>query len=170
MKKKAVIIGRFQPYHKGHHLAVRTLLSNYEQIVIVIGSADASMSSDNPFTVEERMEMIKSALTKEQFSRTRIIKMEDKGECGVWADSVIDSLDEFDALYSNNPRIISLFKRFGVDVKRIDHCCREHLEGKKIREMIKKGRKMWLSLLPAATTRYLLAIDAEKRMKKIKKR
>lgn len=168
MKKKAVIVGRFQPYHKGHHLAIRTLLRKYEQIVIVLGSSNAPKSLQNPFTVKERMEMIKSALTKNQLSRTRFIHLEDTGDCDLWADSLVSSLEEFDALYSNNPRIASLFRRFGLKVDRIGYHGRDRFEGKNIRELMKKGRKMWLRLLPAATTRYLLAIDAEKRMKRLR--
>ncbi|MDF2956278.1 MAG: Nicotinamide mononucleotide adenylyltransferase, partial [Candidatus Alkanophagales archaeon MCA70_species_2] len=35
---RALYIGRFQPYHKGHHFVIKEIASQFDEIVIVIGS------------------------------------------------------------------------------------------------------------------------------------
>ncbi len=55
---RAVFVGRFQPYHKGHHEAVKYILGKYSELVIVVGSAQENYTWENPFTAGERVEMI----------------------------------------------------------------------------------------------------------------
>ena len=50
MFKRALFVGRFQPFHYGHLHAVRTILEEAEELVIVVGSAQMSHEPDNPFT------------------------------------------------------------------------------------------------------------------------
>lgn len=54
----AVIIGRFQPFHNGHKYLVEEALKLAENVIILIGSANRAMSVKNPFTYEERGNMI----------------------------------------------------------------------------------------------------------------
>ncbi len=61
--KTAVIIGRFQPFHIGHFDLIEAALEKHERLVIVLGSANGPRSLRNPFTVDERVQMIKSALS-----------------------------------------------------------------------------------------------------------
>ena len=63
-KKKILFIGRFQPFHKGHLGTLEKIakVEDVGEIVIGIGSSDQSFTSYNPFTVEEREEMIRSSL------------------------------------------------------------------------------------------------------------
>ena len=56
------LIGRFQPFHLGHVEAVKFALSKVEQLYIGIGSSNKSHQLRNPFTVEERKQMILSCL------------------------------------------------------------------------------------------------------------
>ena len=55
------LIGRFQPFHLGHLEAVNFALSKVEQLYIAIGSSNKSNQPRNPFTVEERKQMILSS-------------------------------------------------------------------------------------------------------------
>ncbi len=43
-------IGRFQPYHQGHHRVVQDIAEEVDELVVGIGSADQSHSVRNPFT------------------------------------------------------------------------------------------------------------------------
>jgi len=63
--KRGLIVGRFQPYHIGHNSAVKKILEELDEIVIVIGSSDDSHSISNPFTAGERIEMISESLKSE---------------------------------------------------------------------------------------------------------
>lgn len=55
-----VYIGRFQPFTNAHYRIVKHALSKAKKVIIVIGSAKRSRSFRNPFTAEERRDMISS--------------------------------------------------------------------------------------------------------------
>jgi bifunctional NMN adenylyltransferase/nudix hydrolase len=56
-----VFIGRFQPYHVGHHAIVKEALKQSENLIFVLGSHDRPRSCRHPFTTNERMDIINSA-------------------------------------------------------------------------------------------------------------
>lgn len=53
-----VLIGRFQPFHKGHEFLVRQALQQAEKVIILIGSADRPRTLKNPFSFAERKSVI----------------------------------------------------------------------------------------------------------------
>lgn len=55
-----VFIGRFQPFHNGHKAIVDAAIKQAKEVIIVVGSSFASRNIRNPFTFEERRQMIKS--------------------------------------------------------------------------------------------------------------
>jgi bifunctional NMN adenylyltransferase/nudix hydrolase len=56
----AVVIGRFQPFHKAHKELIDTALRRAKHVLILIGSAYIARNTKNPFTYEERRDMIKN--------------------------------------------------------------------------------------------------------------
>lgn len=58
----AVFIGRFQPVHTAHLKIIEEALSESNELVIVVGSYRAPRSLKNPWTYEERVEMITAAV------------------------------------------------------------------------------------------------------------
>ena len=58
----AVFIGRFQPFHVGHLAVALDALSHADKLLILIGSANRSRDTRNPFTATERMHMISNAV------------------------------------------------------------------------------------------------------------
>lgn len=54
-----VIIGRFQPFHKGHADLFKTAAEQSDKIVVVLGSSNRHQSVKNPFTAHERKQMIR---------------------------------------------------------------------------------------------------------------
>ncbi len=62
MPERGLYVGRFQPFHKGHLEAIKEVLDEIEELVIVIGSAQYSHNIHNPFTAGERLVMIRHAL------------------------------------------------------------------------------------------------------------
>ena len=61
MNKKydlAVYIGRFQPFHNGHLSVINKAHEIANEVLVLVGSANASPSIRNPFTVKERMQML----------------------------------------------------------------------------------------------------------------
>jgi len=61
-------VGRFQPIHLGHLEAIRHLLGQVDELIIVVGSAQHSHTIENPFTAGERITMIRLALQEASVS------------------------------------------------------------------------------------------------------
>lgn len=57
----AVFIGRFQPFHVGHRRVISEALSVAKKVIVLVGSAHQPRSIVNPFTYEERTQMITSS-------------------------------------------------------------------------------------------------------------
>ena len=62
---KAVVIGRFQPFHNGHAAMVHKALEESKTVYILLGSAYAYPNVLNPLTATERERMITSWLLSE---------------------------------------------------------------------------------------------------------
>jgi bifunctional NMN adenylyltransferase/nudix hydrolase len=61
MTKLAVFIGRFSPFHNGHAKIVDTALKQgFDRVLILVGSANRPRSERNPFSFEERKNIIKT--------------------------------------------------------------------------------------------------------------
>jgi bifunctional NMN adenylyltransferase/nudix hydrolase len=65
----SVYIGRFQPFHLGHKAVIDQALSNSKRVVIIIGSADCARSGKNPWSAEDRVEMIRECYSPEDQRR-----------------------------------------------------------------------------------------------------
>lgn len=73
-----VFCGRFQPFHLGHAKVVEKALQEANQLVIVIGSAFQARSIKNPWTFEERRDMITKYLESKGISdRVSIVPVTD---------------------------------------------------------------------------------------------
>ena len=63
--KLAVIIGRFQPFHKGHLSLFKKAEEVADETLVLIGSAESCRSAKNPLTWVEREQAIRTALEAE---------------------------------------------------------------------------------------------------------
>jgi len=68
-----IFIGRFQPYHKGHHSVVQKALELSKNVIIVLGGANRARSGRNPWNASERMEMIMWNFDKHDRQRLHFI-------------------------------------------------------------------------------------------------
>lgn len=55
-----LFIGRFEPFHNGHHAVVSRALQLAEKVIVLIGSANKPRTIRNPWNVSEREVMIRS--------------------------------------------------------------------------------------------------------------
>lgn len=86
-----VFIGRFQFYHAGHHHVIVNALDHVQHLLVLVGSANQPRGTVNPFTVQERIEMIRSCLSDQQLSRVSLVGLEDsKDSVQDWVHSVHD--------------------------------------------------------------------------------
>ncbi len=72
-----VFIGRFQPFHIAHLRVIREALAQAREVVVLIGSSRQPRSLRNPFTLDERMAMIRASLEPSEQSRVHLQPLED---------------------------------------------------------------------------------------------
>ncbi len=161
---KALFIGRFQPFHKGH-LEVLKNLSNIYEFIIGIGSAQYSYTYDNPFTLEERVEMIKAALD-ETLVRYELVAIPDIHNYPKWVDHVTSLAPPFDIVLSNNPLTRRLFTEKGYKVEGTPLYNRRLYSGEEIRRRISLDEP-WEELVPRRVARIIHSIGGVERIKKL---
>jgi bifunctional NMN adenylyltransferase/nudix hydrolase len=77
MYEFGVFIGRFQPLHAAHLEAVRFALKEAQTLVIGVGSCNQAPDTRNPFSGDERAQMLLECLTVEERKRVRFAYLED---------------------------------------------------------------------------------------------
>lgn len=75
--KTGIFIGRFQPVHKGHVHALGIAASQVQKLYILIGSANQCRSIKNPWTFEERKQMLQLKLHAERITNYEIVPLND---------------------------------------------------------------------------------------------
>lgn len=68
-----VYIGRFEPPHNAHLAVMQEALESVQKLIIVIGSARAARNTKNPFTAEERQEVMAAMLSEAGIPRPRML-------------------------------------------------------------------------------------------------
>lgn len=63
-KDVSIYIGRFSPFHKGHAYVLEQALRTSKLTIVLIGSSGQSRSLKNPFSFQERKEMIEAWYSK----------------------------------------------------------------------------------------------------------
>ncbi|MEJ2804431.1 bifunctional nicotinamide-nucleotide adenylyltransferase/Nudix hydroxylase [Comamonadaceae bacterium PP-2] len=80
----AVYIGRFQVFHLGHLGMLRAALERARLCVVVIGSAHQARTPKNPFTWQERAQMICCNLSPEDQARVLFVPVRDYYDTPRW--------------------------------------------------------------------------------------
>ena len=161
---KALFIGRFQPFHLGH-LKVLTSLSEKYEFIIGIGSAQYSNTYDNPFTLDERIEMIKESL-RDINIQYKIYPIPDIHDYPRWVDHVCSIIPSFDIVLSNNPVTKRLFEEKGFKVDNIPRYNRSIYSGREIRYRISRD-KPWEDLVPIPVAKLIHRIDGVRRIQNL---
>ncbi|WP_435335334.1 nicotinamide-nucleotide adenylyltransferase [Haloarchaeobius sp. TZWWS8] len=158
-------IGRFQPYHNGHHNMVKTIADEVDELVLGIGSAGDSHTTHDPFTAGERIMMLTKSLQEFDLT-TYSVPIEDLDRNSVWVSHVQSMSPSFDVAYSNNPLVIRLFNEAGIEVRQSPMFNRDVLEGSEVRErMISDGD--WQSLVPDACVDVIHEIGGIERIQQV---
>jgi bifunctional NMN adenylyltransferase/nudix hydrolase len=88
----ALIIGRWQIYHKGHQTLLNAALDSAPNVIVVIGSAYRSRNPQNPFNWQERQQMILSTLSNDERARVRFLPVRDYYDDERWNAAVRDGV------------------------------------------------------------------------------
>ncbi len=160
---RGLIIGRFQPLHKGHLAAIREALAACDDLVIVIGSAELSHTAENPFTAGERYQMLLSSLGEEERSRVHIIPVRDVNRYAAWVSHVESYVPPFDLVFSNNDLTRSLFSGAGYSARRTKAYNSKSFSGTEIRRRIAADEK-WHQLVPAPVAAIVESLGGRQRL------
>ena len=158
-------IGRFQPYHDGHHHMVEEIAGEVDELVLGIGSAGDSHTRRNPFTAGERVMMVTKALGELDVP-TYVVPIEDLERNSVWVSHVQSMSPKFDVAYSNNPLVVRLFEEAGVEVRSSPMFKREVLEGSELRARMIRGDG-WRDLVPDEVVDTIEEIDGVSRIRQV---
>ncbi|MDD1747301.1 MAG: nicotinamide-nucleotide adenylyltransferase [Methanomassiliicoccales archaeon] len=163
-ERVALVIGRFQPFHNGHLEVVRTIARECGSIVIAIGSAQYSHTTENPFTAGERYLMISRALCDDGMRDFFIVPVIDINRYAVWVSHVVSLVPPFQVVYSNNPLTRRLFSEAGFEVKASPMFNREMYSGTEIRRRMIAGES-WRRLVPSAVAKVIKDVRGVERMR-----
>jgi nicotinamide-nucleotide adenylyltransferase len=165
MVKRGLYVGRFQPFHLGHLSAVKIILEDVEELVIVVGSAQYSHTTANPFTAGERLMMIRLALVEANLncSRVWIVPVPDVHLHMLWVAALEGYTPKFDIVYSNEPLTRRLFTEAGYKVKEIRFFERKVYSSTDIRAKMIKGED-WIKLVPKSVAAFIIEIDGVNRL------
>ncbi len=163
---RALIIGRFQPFHKGHMEVVNYIISKYDDVIIGIGSAQYSHTLDNPFTAGERHLMISRSLEARGIHNYYLVPIEDLHRNSIWVAHVESIAPPFDVVFANNPLTKRLFEERGYKVEVPPFYDRAKYSGREIRMRIIHGEE-WEHLVPREVYETILEIDGVGRLREL---
>lgn len=165
--ERGLYIGRFQPYHFGHQAVLEQISREVDEIIVGIGTAQASHTPADPFTSGERTAMIYGALQK--LGRWfYVIPLLDINRNAVWVSHVESMTPPFEVVYSNNPLVVELFTEAGVEVRRPPLYKREIYSGTAIRRLMLDGGD-WRGLVPESVAEVIDEISGVVRLRNISK-
>jgi len=163
---RALVIGRFQPFHMGHLSMVKKVIEDCDKLIIGIGSAQFSHSTSNPFTAGERHLMISRSLEDEDIFDYYLIPINDLSVYSEWVSHVESLTPPFDVVLSNNPLTQRLFQEKGYSVKEVPFFNRKEYSGREVRRRMIAGEN-WQELVPRGVVEVMEEIKGAERIRQI---
>lgn len=158
-----LLVGRFQPFHLGHLSAVDFALTKTDTLWLGIGSSNKTRERDNPFSADERQEMIAESLGSVRSSRVRVFPIPDVDDHQRWIKSIDDVVPRYEMVFTIDRLTAHLYSERGVRVVRVPLVNRDALSGTGVRTLIRDGGR-WEHLVPDGTREVLLRLDAKERL------
>ena len=136
-----VILGRFQPFHKGHEFmlefAEKWRQSNHPELplIIAVGSSNRPESLRNPWSYQEREEMISHWIESNDFKTIpEIISIPDIDDPPNWVSHAESYHGEAGIFLSSDIDSLELYSKSNWPVVEIPMEERDRLEGWRVRE------------------------------------
>ena len=161
-----LLIGRFQPFHLGHLEALRFALSKVDNLWVGLGSSNLPAQKNNPFSADQRKEMILSSIDDSMKKKISIYFIPDLDNHIKWIEKIDTIVPKFDIIFSNDELTNHLYSKRDVQVIPIPFLNREKLSGTNIRDLIISDQK-WDNLVPEGTKNFLEKTTAKKYLKNL---
>lgn len=165
--KAGLLTGRFQPFHLGHLSAVKQALAQVDKLYIAIGSSQYAHEEYNPFTAEERAEMIKLTLEENGLAdKCEIFLVPDIHDDEKWPTHVREIVPPFeDVFIGNNGIVKELFEAEGkASIIEVEH--EVEVSATKIRCAIVRGLD-WERHVSPKVAEHIRKIDGVERIRQL---
>lgn len=147
-----LIVGRFQPFHIGHERIIDQMLEECELVTVIIGSIQEKGTEANPFSFEDRKQMIKDTYGT---SGPIVTGLCDLGDPPNWAKFVLNYMKDFsvvpvDAYYAGSKIDYSCFEGKGLKIVEIPRNSEKYpySSGTMIRNMMRNQDVRWKLYVP----------------------
>ncbi len=131
-----------------------------------MGSAEKSHEYNNPFTVGERIKMIRLSLEDKGIDckKYMILPLPDSYSHALWTYHLELLVVEYDVVFTNDPLTKRLFEERKVKVIEVPLKNKEIFSGTEIRKRMARGEE-WKNLVPSKVFDYLIKIRGEERVR-----
>ena len=162
--KRGLFITRAQFFHKGHAAHIRKMLSEQDEIIIVIAKANQAFSLENPATAGERIEIIQSYLEQTAKGRYFLAGVPYENYDAENFFMLTKLLPTFQKIYSNNPILKAMAEMFNIPTVALHENI--NISGTMIRQKIINGEDI-TSYIPIESLDVLQQSPALQRLKLI---
>lgn len=143
--KHGIAVMRLQPLHKGHEALINKMKDECEDVTILIGSADKKRTFANPFTINERHDMLTPY-------SVHSISLVDINRPDIWVKYVLGTTLLIcpnkpipDVYYAGSMEDAELFRIEGFPIELL---IRKKYSGTEVRNTMAKGGNKWRAMLP----------------------
>ena len=163
--KRGLMVGRFQPFHKGHLCLVRQIFQDCDELIVAIGSAQFNYIYTDPFTAGERIMMIHAVLVESEIDLKKcyIVPVVNDENNARWFGHLKSMVPHFDILYSGNEFVTSLVSG-DTKVLKPRFSKRREYNGTNIRKLMSKSHH-WEKFLPDSVARLIEQVDGVTRIR-----
>lgn len=177
MVKVGVVLGRFQPFHKGHLNYVLLALRASRTLIIGITTPGKKPTQyepqdpqrfgkrNNPFNFLERKKMIKDALTEEGIALKKVKFIHFRPErLDLWLKKVPRNVTYFLILRTKDKSQAAEMRSQGLKVRILKVIKEDEYKGLNVRKLLKADSK-WINLVPESTANFLKEKSVKKNLK-----
>jgi len=161
-----LLIGRFQPFHLGHLEALRFALSKVDKLWVGLGSSNKPVEKNNPFTAQQRKEMVLASIDDSMNEKISIYFIPDVDNHIRWIEKIDTIVPKFDIIFSNDDLTKHLYSKRNIQIFAIPFLNRESLSGTNIRNLIVNDQR-WEDFVPDGTRNFLIKTGAKEFLKNL---
>jgi len=174
-----VVLGRFQPFHRGHESLLiaaedwRRQNAENLSLIIAIGSSNREESLQNPWSADERSAMIEAWLSESGIQDVRIVSIPDIEDPPNWVSHAEQYHGMSGILFTSDFPSAELYEAAGWKVLTTPLENRDSFEGWRVRETARMlstigdeeaVRAVLSQTIPSVVVEYLVSNDALRRL------
>lgn len=168
--KRGIFIGRFQPFQLGHLCVVEQMegAEDLDELIIGIGTSQVGHTAYNPFTSQEREEMIRRSLGDVE-KPYHLVEIPDINDFPRWIPHVESLTPKFHVVYVGEDSITAkLFREADYEVRVFDRSVDPsgRVSGTEIRQLMATGGN-WKDYVPQGAAEFISEIKGAERVREL---